>query len=113
RMMYAEPFLLRIQDLKWGLDQVVGYRLGPGGWHRWFYPFPDVVYDQAPGRWNTEGKGQLFSRLQRRGIPVFNGAIGYKWSIHRRLAARPDLRPHLPETQLALTPHAVLALLAR
>src|SRR5690606_5739307 len=113
RLAGVEAFFMRIGHVRWAARTVTGYRLTRGGWQRWTYPLPHVVYDRAPGRWRADGKGLFFRRLARAGTPAFNGAVGYKWELHRRLWAIPDLRSHLPRTRPIRHPAAVPALAAR
>lgn len=109
----VEPFCFRIGDVDWKRRAVIGYRPGATGWQRWTYPLPHVIYDRSCGRWAAENKGAFFRRMARLGTVAFNGAVGYKWTLHQRLWRFPRLRPHIPPTRLTRRPGTVLSLVAR
>lgn len=98
--VHTEAFVFSIDSIHWKHKTVQGYRPFAAGWRKWTYPLPHVVFDRSPGGWLQEGKPFLFRRLARHGVVTFNGAVGYKWDIHRRLWAMRDIRPLLPETRL-------------
>lgn len=73
--------------------------------HRWIekeMPFPDVVYNRIASRKQekSETAANVFSRLQKQGIPLFNKRFLNKWEVHNALKQEPVLVPHLPKTML-------------
>jgi len=106
-------FVFRGADVRWRDRTVVGWLLVGGRWRRGRCPLPDVVYDRTIGRWREERRGVLLARLRRWGTAVFNGPVGYKWHIHRLLAAHLPLQAHLPVTRRLRGAADAQALLAR
>ncbi|HEY8418623.1 MAG TPA: YheC/YheD family protein [Limnochordales bacterium] len=106
-------FVFRAADVRWRDGVVLGWVPAAGRWRRVRCPLPDVVYDRTIGRWREERRGALLARLSRLGAAVFNGPVGYKWHIHRLLAAHEPLQAHLPVTRRLRAASDVQKLLGR
>lgn len=111
--MAVPAFVFGPADVRWRRGVILGAVPAPGGWRRVPCPIPDVVYDRAIGRWREERRGSLLALLRRHGAAVFNGAVGYKWHIHRMLWAHEPLLAHLPVTRPLRSPADAAGLLQR
>lgn len=70
-------------------------------WVRCTMPLPHVVWNRSywPGSRNRALLHRTLRQLRRRGAVPFNPGVGTKWHVYRLLAADPELRPHVPDTE--------------
>jgi len=77
-------------------------------WKKITTRYPDVAYDNVfvhlAGTQSVLAARSLFTSKH---IPLFNPAIGNKWSIEKYLRKQRDVRPYLPPTTYATSPHTV------
>lgn len=71
------------------------------GWRKAWQPLPTVVHDRM---WGLDPQAReryeqaLAVLRDELGIPVFNPDFGTKYDVHQTLAAKAELKPHIPET---------------
>ena len=84
------------------LDSFYGYLFNNNRWEEMKMPFPDVVYNRIASRKQEKSKtaANLFSRLKKQGIPIFNERFLNKWEVYNALKQELELYPHLPNTTL-------------
>lgn len=83
-------------------DTLHGYLFSKNRWIKKTMPYPDVVYNRIASRnqEKSERAANVFARLKKQSIPIFNERFLNKWEVYNAFMREPVLRPHLPDTKL-------------
>ncbi|MFO7247249.1 MAG: YheC/YheD family protein [Bacillota bacterium] len=103
------------EDVATNPSTICGWIYRHNAFHRVHLPLPHAVYNRLSSRLSegTAASQKLLLQLRNGGVAIFNERFLDKWTVHRKLAAVPELAPHLPDTRFYQGPATVKELLDR